>query len=497
MRKGLTLKLNRISRVFSPGVFACLFAALVTIPLLFLTPIHGLADNGDFYRAMLSNGIYRLPSQHSQYLNFVVQKFGLMRYFNENNVAVFSSQSLVVKAAVVLNKLLYSRHVFDLRFLAAIYEVFFLGAVYLLTKSLVYPYRRLRSYVIAALVVFVFADGTLTLYFNSFFAEPGMLIAVMYGFAAIMAIVHRCYQHNWPMVLLFIVSTVFLITNKQQNAPLALSFIVAGAGLLFLAKSKSHRIAILMGLVLIVGAGGVTYKMINTEFSEVNQYQALTHGVLLETGDPSQKIAKQHLNEAYALMRSENYYPKTFTAVKPSDSYVKQHLLKKYGTGWLIRYYAAHPKQFGQLLDLAAKDVMQTRVTAVGNYARGSGKPAGAQSYFFTGYSTLMTNYFPHKYAFDCLLALAFIGIYSVSAWLDLKAKRPGGIIRFFLITGLMTICVFVPIISIIGDGDADLAKHLFMVPVCYNLTFLCFISDVLNKRLWLTGDEKEEEDDT
>ncbi len=496
MKNELTLKLNQISRVLSPAMFACLFAAAVTMPLLFLTPIHGLADNGDFYRAMLSNGIYRLPSQHSQYLSFVVQKFGLMHYFNENNVAVFSSQSLVVKTAVVLNKFFYSRHVFDIRFLAAIYEAFFLGAIYLLTKSLVYPYRRLRSYLIAAMVVFVFADGTLTLYFNSFFAEPGMLIAAMYGFAALMAIVHRCYQHNWPMIMLFIVSAVFLITNKQQNAPLALSFIVAGAGLLFLPKVKAHRIAILAGLVLILGAGGVTYKMINSEFSEVNQYQALTHGVLLETSDPSQKIAKLHLNEAYALMRNENYYPKTFTAVKPSNSYVKKHLLKEYGTGWLIRYYAAHPKQFGELLDLAAKDVMQTRVSAVGNFARGSGKTAGAQSYFFTGYSTVMTKYFPVKYAFDCLLAAAFIGLYSVGAWLDLKAKRTGGLIRFFLITGLMTICVFVPIISIIGDGDADLAKHLFMVPVCYNLTILSFISDLLNKRLWLADDLKEADDD-
>nr|WP_225353135.1 hypothetical protein [Secundilactobacillus paracollinoides] len=107
-----------------------------------------------------------------------------------------------------------------------------------------------------------------------------------------------------------------------------------------------------------------------------------------------------------------------------------------------------------------------------------------------------MSNYFPGRYAFDCLLAVAFIAIYSVSAWLDYRAKRTGGLIRFFLVTGLMTVCVFVPIISIIGDGDADLAKHLFMVPVCYNLTFILFVSDVLNKRLWLANDSEETTDD-
>ncbi|ANZ67337.1 hypothetical protein ABPD29_06400 [Secundilactobacillus paracollinoides] len=496
MKTGIQRQAVRLSQWLSPALFACLFAAVVTIPLLFLTPIHGLADNGDFYRAMLSNGIYRLPSQHSQYLSFVIQKFGLMQYFNENNVAVFSSQTLVVKLAVLLNELFYSRHIFDIRFLAAVYEGFFLGAIYLLTKALVHPHRNISSYIIAALVVLMFADGTMTLYFNSFFAEPGMLIAAMYLFAALMAIVHKCYRHDWPMIVLFVVSTVFLITNKQQNAPLALSFIVAGAGLLFLPTLSAHRLAIIASLVLILGAGGLTYKLINSEFSTVNQYQALTHGALIETSDPSRKLEKQGLNEAYALMRNENYYPKTFTAVKPSDPNIQKQLLNKYGTGWLIRYYAENPKQFAQLMDLAAKDVMQTRVSAVGDFARGSGKKAGAQSTFFTGYSRFMSNYFPGRYAFDCLLAVAFRAIYSVSAWLDYRAKRTGGLIRFFLVTGLMTVCVFVPIISIIGDGDADLAKHLFMVPVCYNLTFILFVSDVLNKRLWLANDSEETTDD-
>lgn len=56
---------------------------------------------------------------------------------------------------------------------------------------------------------------------------------------------------------------------------------------------------------------------------------------------------------------------------------------------------------------------------------------------------------------------------------------------RFFLVAGFLTIFIFVPIISIIGDGDADLAKHLFMVPVSIDLIFLLFISDILNQRLW------------
>jgi hypothetical protein len=58
-----------------------------------------------------------------------------------------------------------------------------------------------------------------------------------------------------------------------------------------------------------------------------------------------------------------------------------------------------------------------------------------------------------------------------------------------------MTVVVFVPIISVIGDGDADLAKHLFMAPLSLDLVFILFISDILNHTLWHTKREGEQHD--
>lgn len=68
------------------------------------------------------------------------------------------------------------------------------------------------------------------------------------------------------------------------------------------------------------------------------------------------------------------------------------------------------------------------------------------------------------------------------------------GILRFFLILGLMTVVVFVPIVSIVGDGDADLAKHLFLIPISLNMAMLIFVSDLINHTLWNTeGDEADD----
>lgn len=495
------MKLTRIAtkfkQYFSPALVAVILAAVISGILLFVTPIHGLADNGDFYRAMLSNGIYRLPSPHNQYLNYVITKFGILQYFNENNVAVFSSQTLFIKLALGLNRIFYSRTIFDIRFLGAVYYVFYLGAIYLLTKSLVFPYKKVRSYIVALLVVFMFADSSFTLYFNSFFAEPGMFIAVLYAFGALTAIARKCYRKNWPMTVVYFVSTIILITNKQQNAPLALSFLVATIGLFFLPQFKARKLLVGLGMLFLLISGGVTYALINKEFSEVNQYQAFTHGILMETGDPSKKIAKGGISQQFALMRANDYYPKTYAAVKPSNKMIAKHLTRRVGLAWVVRYYATNLNQFGLLLDVAAKDIMVTQVKAVGDFVKTSGAKPGAQVTYFTGFSALMGAFFPGKFAFICLLAVAFVTVYAVSFYLDLKAGKTAGVIRFFLVVGLMTIAVFVPIISIIGDGDADLAKHLFLVPICLDLVILQFISDILHHRLWQAagkGDEFDEE---
>jgi len=107
---------------------------------------------------------------------------------------------------------------------------------------------------------------------------------------------------------------------------------------------------------------------------------------------------------------------------------------------------------------------------------------------YFTGYSSFVGAFFPGKYAFDCLLALGFVSVYAVGCYIDMRNHRYMGILRFFLILGLMTVVIFVPIVSIVGDGDADLAKHLFMIPISLNMALLIFVSDIINHTLWNTA---------
>ncbi|VDG17931.1 glycan biosynthesis hexose transferase WsfD [Lactiplantibacillus mudanjiangensis] len=472
-------------RILPPPLLAMLICAGLAGYLIFIPPINGLADNGDFYRAMYSNGIYKLLGTHYSYFSYVTQHFGLMQYYNENQSVIFSSQPWFVHLAVFLNKIFYSKTVFDLRFMGLVNYVLYLGAIYLLTDALTFPSKRLRNYLIAALVVFVFGDSSFTLYFNSFFAEPQMLSLTMYSFASFILLARQRYQHRWPLLLLFAISTLVLIASKSQNAPLALSFTVVALGLLFLPHFQAQRLYIFAGIGVLLVTGVLTYKLIGKDFAYVNQYQAFSHGVLTQTGDPSKALAKNGIDEQYALMKDQDYYAKQFATIQPSQSYVEKNLLSKYGFGWIVKYYLQHPKQFGKLMDLAAADVMITQTKAVGDYTKASGASPGKQLTFFTGYSSIAGAFFPQKFAFNCLLAVALVMVYAVGFYNDLKHGEIEGVLKFFQVTGLLTIFIFVPIIAIVGDGDADLAKHIFMAPVSLDLIFVLFVSDILNHRLW------------
>lgn len=155
--------IEKFRKNISPPLLACVLVAVIVGYLLFVSPINGYADNGDFARVIYINGIYPLDTKNYQYTTYLTQHYGLFKYYNEHIAMLFSSQGIFVKTAVLLNKLFYSKTVFDIRFMGLVYYVFYLGAIYLLTLAVTNSNRRKNvDYVIALIVVFMFADSSLT-----------------------------------------------------------------------------------------------------------------------------------------------------------------------------------------------------------------------------------------------------------------------------------------------------------------------------------------------
>ncbi|MFD2881498.1 hypothetical protein ACFTAO_45465 [Paenibacillus rhizoplanae] len=121
----------------TPAFVAAFGVLLVTIISLFTLPYVGMADNGDYYRIIYSNGLYfDLSDYDSRYFGYFVKQFGIFQYYNENSTMVVSSQSLFIKLALFLNKLFFSKEVFDIRFQAVIYTLLYVAAIYLLIEAI-------------------------------------------------------------------------------------------------------------------------------------------------------------------------------------------------------------------------------------------------------------------------------------------------------------------------------------------------------------------------
>jgi hypothetical protein len=143
------------SRYVSPAAFAAAVVFLIAVITLFTPPFIGMADNGDYFRILYSNGLYfNIPDYDSQYLGYFVKEYGIFQYYNENGATLSSSQSLFIQLAMLVNGLFNPGQTFDIRFQAIIYTVLYTIAVYLLVESVTWKASKKRGYLIAAIAIY-------------------------------------------------------------------------------------------------------------------------------------------------------------------------------------------------------------------------------------------------------------------------------------------------------------------------------------------------------
>ena len=97
---------------------------LISIITLFIPPIIGMADNGDYYRIISQNDLYHLPKENEDiFFGYFNKSYGIYKYNNELETTLISTQSTFIKLAIFIDKLITKDDVFDIRFLSIIYII--------------------------------------------------------------------------------------------------------------------------------------------------------------------------------------------------------------------------------------------------------------------------------------------------------------------------------------------------------------------------------------
>jgi len=473
----------RLSRYVSPSLLAASLVLVITVIALFVPPYIGMADNGDYFRVLYSNGLYfNHPDYDSMYLGYFNKEFGIFQYFNENGATITSSQSLLIRLSVWVNQW-FNKHVFDIRVQGALLTLLYTAAVYLFVEGLTWKMKPRYGYIVAVLAVFLFADTAYTAFFNSFFSESMVWIMLLYMFASGLLLFRKRYS-DYAMMAIFFISALLLTTSKQQNAPVGIIVAVMGIMLIFVRKQRSYRAMVASSLAFLMLAGIATYVLIPKEFVNINKYHAMTRGVLMQSEDPEETLKSFGIDRQYAVLNESIYY-EPYTTVDVNSRILEDHFYNHYGFVSILAYYITHPAQAGKMMDLAAKNAFTIRPPAMGNYEKSAGKPFGAQTSFFSGYSELKKALAPKTFGFIIIWMLVVTGLYTPHFVASVKARDMRGMVRLPLVLMLMCMGLSGIFVSIIGAGDADLSKHEFLFTAAFDLVTFTVVADAICRNLW------------
>ena len=440
-----------------------LVTCVITFCLLAYTLLinpRGIANNGDYYRVMSQHNLYFLEEQpEDQFFGYFIKEFGEYEYYNEisKEERLVTSQNIVIRLAKGLDRLFTGDdHRFDIRFLAIIYILIYLIGLYLIVDYLVYQKNIISAALIGGLAIFIFADSSYTLYFNSLYAE-GMaysLFLVLCG--CLLLLGQKRYNAYVLYGSVFGVSILFILL-KQQYAPIGVFLGI----LLFVLSLKEPRRMLKRGLK--IGGFGLGllsilgYLLIPQEFVTVNQYHAMTRGLLMASEDPEKTLESFGIDPQYSILNEETYYEK-YPHVDTSSEEMAEDFFSKYNFVSVSMYYLQHPKELGKMLDIAAKNAYSPRPAVLGNYLQNAGHTWGEQTHFFTLYDTLRSAVTPKSIGFLILWCI-------LATLINFKNKHQRLIIAMMVLIALSQIGI-----SIIGAGDADLAKHIFLFTLVFDI---------------------------
>lgn len=487
MNKKIEVKklLGFIKEKITPEIMVFIFIIMIGSYILFLKPIIGVADNGDFYRIMSQNGLYNLPSNYEDTMfGYFNKEYGIYKYANETTSPIFSTQSIFIKLAVLISKIFNNNNTFDIRFLAVIFLILHAIAGYLLVKVFTKDIKLQKlKYLIAGLYIFIFGDIAYIAYFNSFYGEAVIITCFLLSIGILLYMIKF---NKINLLNLIILSTVCLlfIGVKQQLAPIGLLIAILIIRIGTITRKKYMKIASILIAFSFIVLSFLLYNSINDN-DYVNKFHAMTRGILMNSEDPEKALKELGIDGSYSLLKGETFYEKV-PSINPEDERLKEDFYGNYSTLSIVTYYLKHPNEFISALKVGINNAYTIRPKAMGNYEKSEGREYGAKSYFFSGWSILKDNKILKNTSFMIISLIAYF-IYSFSIYKrsfnnkDINRCLFEEVYLYIFLAGFSQI-----LISIFLYGDADIAKYEFL----YNLTFDLMFIDLVVK--YLTTFEKK-----
>lgn len=463
-----------LRKCLEPRVVAAVVAFLImTIAIVFL-PV-GVANNGELDRIMLENNLYSLQNEEDNYFSYFVKEYGVSQYYNDyiDQTASFSTQKPLISAAVALDRVFTGDDgVFDIRFFGFLQVLLCTLAVFLFVDYLSYGKKKLTGYLIAALVVLVLVDTGYTAYFNSFYANGLEYVCFLVAMTSIFLIKQERYNRYVLAVLFGLSSFVFLFA-RTRNAWAGMILAVVS---LLLKKPKDMRVKgdrlfhqLLLSISVLLFASSLTaFLMTPQRIGNIHEYNTMARGALKTSQDLEKTLDDFNLYRQYALLYDSTFYDKYPLAFVDGEQF-SEDFYEQFNFFDIATYYIKNPAQFYEMLKFSLHNAYTIRPQSTGNFLKEAQQAPGARTNFFTLYSTLKEVIIPRTVGvFYIWLALLYF--FYIRSEYNVK-----------IMTAITCIGISQILIAIVGSGDADMTRNMFLYGVVFDFLNLLLLSSSLN----------------
>lgn len=472
-------------RFFTAEWFAVLAGLCIIIYLFFAKPFIGVADNGDFLRVMETIGLnYGVPgeSYEDRFFGYAHQYFAYDHFFR----GLYTSTQIILVAAARFIGYIFHPSSFDIRVLGALFSVLLLAATYIIVRHNKYK-STVVAIVLAICLLFVFYDIGYVAYFNSLFGEPVSLVFLLLSVGLGLCLLNQ-EEPSKRVLWMYFISVFFLTCSKIQNAPVGILFAMLGLRFLTLRHDPDwRRLTIWLSASMVVLSVGM-YIVAPKGLKNINMYQTVFYGILNGSPDVKGDLKELGLPEHLSVLAGTNYF-QTDTAIKQYAASMKQDFHDRVSHMDVLLFYLKHPSRLIGKMEFAANNSMSNRPYYLGNYLKQENKPSGSLAYSYSGWSQFKNTHVPKSLLF---ITIFYVIYYAVAIFEYIRRRDRISRIRteLMMLIGLAGVIGFM--VPILGDGQADIGKHLFLFNVCFDMmivvSVIWLVYQLVNLRIFRSG---------
>lgn len=444
-----------------------LIASAILAYQLFLQPIVGLADDGDFAKVIGEVGFqYQTRDFDARYYGYLTQKYDVGPPWWTSGYR--SSELALAAAARFYANGIARRGIFDIRVLGALHATVFLGGLALLLVGS----RGLRPearIVFAALLLFFFTDVGYTALDNSFYSGAASFL-FLFLLAGIVMCLSRGLSSRTLCAAYWFAALAF-VTSKPQESVQALPLALLAILLAREGRGPARARAAPWLATGLLGCGIFYYFQTPLQLKTEALYNTVFLQLLLSSPTPDADLAELRLPSSWIAYNRTHAYQPTAGIKNPA---FRDEFLRRVGYRRLLAFYLRHPRRFAALLRGAASRAFTLRQDYLGNFTQAAGGKPREWSRAFGVWSASKARWnVSGHWILPLFWTLNLAG--ALAIFLRQSDPRTRCLCAAVGILVVMSILEF--FVCALADALADVARHLHAFNA---MTDLCLIADAV-----------------